>query len=137
MADDAPNPSLSVMMMPSDANVLGTIFGGTILSYIDNAGFVEARRHGLHRWVTASMERVDFRKPVRVGDIVHFMTTTAATGTSSVTVDVVVEAERYTSGKRVLVTEASLTMVSVDASGAAIPFSSPPTVQLPPGDEGA
>ncbi len=43
--------ALSVIMMPRDSNVYGTIFGGIILSYIDQAGFVEARKHGNHRWV--------------------------------------------------------------------------------------
>jgi len=52
--------ALSVIMMPRDSNIYGTIFGGIILSYIDQAAFVEARRHGLHRWVTASVDRVDF-----------------------------------------------------------------------------
>ena len=54
--------ALSVIMMPRDSNIYGTIFGGIILSYIDQAGFVEARRHGVHRWVTASVDRVDFKK---------------------------------------------------------------------------
>ncbi|MDP6541927.1 MAG: hotdog domain-containing protein, partial [Phycisphaerales bacterium] len=66
--------ALSVIMMPRDANIYGTIFGGIILSYIDQAGFVEARRHGVHRWLTASVERVDFKKPVFVGDVVRFIT---------------------------------------------------------------
>jgi len=51
--------ALKVTMMPRDTNPHGTIFGGVILSYIDQAGFIEARRHGTHRWVTASIQRVD------------------------------------------------------------------------------
>ncbi|MDP6693206.1 MAG: hotdog domain-containing protein, partial [Phycisphaerales bacterium] len=105
--------ALSVIMMPRDANIYGTIFGGIILSYIDQAGFVEARRHGVHRWLTASVERVDFKKPVFVGDVVRFITQTSKTGTSSVVIKVKVEAERFDTGKRVVVTEAQLTRVSV------------------------
>ena len=122
--------ALSVIMMPRDANIYGTIFGGIILSYIDQAGFVEARRHGVHRWLTASVERVDFKKPVFVGDVVRFITQTSKTGTSSVVIKVKVEAERFDTGKRVVVTEAQLTMVSVCPKGNPIPFNGPPTVKV-------
>jgi acyl-CoA thioesterase YciA len=120
--------ALSVIMMPRDSNVYGTIFGGIILSYIDQAGFVEARKHGTHRWVTATFDKVDFKKPVYVGDVVRFYTNTVKTGCSSVVVGVTVEAERFDTSKRVDVTQAVLTMVSVDENGNSIPFDSPPTV---------
>jgi acyl-CoA thioesterase YciA len=128
-----PTTALSVIMMPCDSNVYGTIFGGIILSYIDQSAFVEARRHGVHRWVTASVDRVDFRQPVYVGDVVRFITCTSKTGSSSVVVDIKVEAERFDTGNHVLVTEATLTMVSVNAEGNAIPFDGPPTVQAADG----
>jgi acyl-CoA thioesterase YciA len=115
-------------MMPRDANVYGTIFGGIILSYIDQAGFVEAKRHGIHRWVTASIERVDFTKPVYVGDVVRFKTKTLKTGRSSVLIEVTVEAERFNTHDRVVVTTAKITMISVNEEGKSIPFDSPPTV---------
>jgi acyl-CoA thioesterase YciA len=121
-------PALRVVMMPRDANQYGTIFGGVILSYIDQSGFIEARRHGRHRWVTVAMDKVDFYAPVHMGDIVSFLTATEHTGTSSVRVRVRVEAERYMSGDTVRVTEATLVMVAVDAAGRPIPFRSPPTV---------
>jgi acyl-CoA thioesterase YciA len=120
--------ALSVIMMPRDSNVYGTIFGGIILSYIDQAGFVEARKHGTHRWVTATFDKVNFGKPVYVGDVVRFYTNTVKTGCSSVVVGVTVEAERFDTAQRINVTEAVLTMVSVDENGKAIPFDSPPTV---------
>ena len=120
--------ALSVMMMPRDANVYGTIFGGIILSYIDQAGFVEAKRHGINRWVTASIERVDFTKPVYVGDVVRFITKTLKTGRSSVLIEVTVEAERFNTHDRVVVTTAKITMISVNEEGKSIPFDSPPTV---------
>ena len=74
-------PALRFMPMPRDTNVYGTIFGGVILSWIDQAGFVEARRHAKCRWVTASIERVDFRSPVNVGDLVRLLTRPRRTGT--------------------------------------------------------
>ncbi len=119
--------ALRVVMMPRDTNQYGTIFGGVILSYIDQAGFIEARRHGQHRWVTVCLEKVSFQAPVKTGDVVSFLTRTEATGTSSVSVRVVVDAERYESGRTARVTEATLTMVAIDAGGRPIPFASAPS----------
>lgn len=124
--------ALRVVMMPRDANNYGSIFGGVILSYIDQAGYIEARRHGMHRWVTASIERVDFKAPVHLGDVVSFLTATEETGTSSVKVQIRVEAERYATGEIVHVTQARTTMVAVGATGKAIPFRSPPTISPEP-----
>jgi len=121
------HPALRVVTLPRDTNQYGTIFGGVILSYIDQAGFVEARRHGVHRWVTVAIDRVEFKQPVHLGDVVTFYATTIRTGTSSVTVRVEVEADRYLTGDSVPVTEAVLTLVAVDAHGKPIPFTSPPT----------
>lgn len=120
--------ALRIATLPRDTNHYGTIFGGVILSHIDQAGFVEARRHGQHRWVTAAIDRVDFKAPVHVGDVVNLYTTTVRTGTKSVTVMVEVEAERFTTGVVVPVTSATMTMVAVDAAGRSIDFRSPPTV---------
>jgi acyl-CoA thioesterase YciA len=118
---DAPTLALRVLMMPRDTNHQGTIFGGIILAHIDQAGYVEARRHGLHRWVTASIDRVDFKAPVHVGEVVEFKSRTIRAGRSSVTVQVVVDAQRL-DGSWARVTEAQLTMVSVDEDGRSIPF---------------
>jgi len=120
-------PSLRVIMMPRDSNQYGTIFGGEILSYIDQAGFIEARRHGIHRWVTASVDQVDFKAPVFIGDTVQFLTRPLRKGTTSIKVCVRVEAERFDTGDTIEVTQAELTLVSVDASGKPIPFDSPPS----------
>lgn len=128
MSDTAPNnpPSrslaLRVVTMPKDTNQYGTIFGGVILSLIDQAGFVEARKHGNHRWVTVAMDAVEFKQPVHLGDVITAYTSTARVGRTSVTVEVQVEAERYSSGQTVGVTSARLVMVSVDEHGKAIPF---------------
>lgn len=120
--------ALRALMMPADTNHQGTVFGGVILSRIDQAGYLEARKNGRHRWVTASMDQVNFVAPVFDGDTVSFMTRTIRTGRSSVTVEVKVQAERHATGDVVPVTDAKLTMVSVNAAGQAIPFDSPPTV---------
>ncbi len=135
MSDDAKQPpALRVVMMPRDSNVYGTIFGGVILSYIDQAGFIEARKLGLHRWVTVSIEKVDFRAPVFIGDVVSFYTTLQKTGTTSIKIRIHVEADRLATGEIVHVTEARLTMVSVNQECRPIPFTSPPTAGLEAGD---
>ncbi len=123
-----PSIALSVVMMPRDSNAYGTIFGGIILSYIDQAGFIEARKHGNHRWVTVTIDKVDFKKPVFVGDVVRFFTSTLKTGSSSVTTEIIVEAERFDTANKIEVTKAVITMVSVNEDGKAIPFSSPPSI---------
>lgn len=120
--------ALRVMTLPRDTNHYGTIFGGVIMSYIDQAGFIEARHHGVHRWVTASMDRVDFKAPVFLGDVVNFYATTVRVGRTSVTVRIDVEAERYASDKVSPVTTATLSMVAVNEKGTPIPFSEPPTI---------
>jgi acyl-CoA thioesterase YciA len=130
----APEPhcALRVVMMPRDTNVYGTIFGGVILSYIDQAAFIEARRHGHHRWVTASIDRVNFKSPVLVGDVVSLVTSTMETGTSSVQVKIWVDAERYETQETIHVTEAHLTLVAIDAAGRPIPFDTPSTMAPKP-----
>ncbi len=128
MTDHPRRLALQVVTMPKDTNSYGTIFGGVILGYIDQAGFVEARRHGPHRWVTASIDRVDFTAPVHLGDIVRFYTTTQRTGTTSVTIRVEVEAERYRTNQNVPVTHATITLVSINSQGKPIPFNSPPSI---------
>lgn len=108
-------PAIRVVMMPRDTNALGTIFGGIILSYIDQAGAVEAHRHARSRLVTVAMREVEFHQPVFVGDLVSFYAEATRLGNTSITVKIVVEAERRTSGgKRVLVTQAEVVYVQVD-----------------------
>ena len=102
-------------MMPRDTNAFGTIFGGIILSYIDQAGAVEARRYSNQAFVTVAMREVEFHAPVFVGDLVSLYTETVRVGHSSITVKVTVEAHRRDShGKSVLVTEAEVIYVAVD-----------------------
>jgi acyl-CoA thioesterase YciA len=123
--------ALQVVMMPRDANPIptvlpgaaqarlySTIFGGVILSYIDQAGAIGARREVIRAGgappflVTVAMNRVEFHQPVLVGDVVRFLTRLVRFGRTSVTVHVNVEAER---GQQILqVTEAEVVYVGVD-----------------------
>ncbi len=92
--------AIRVVMMPRDTNPLGTIFGGIILSYIDQAGTVEALQHTKKRLVTVAMHEVKFIAPVFVGDLVSFYTETVKVGTTSLTVRVTVEARRGQAPRR-------------------------------------
>ena len=116
-------PAIKVLLMPKDTNPMGTIFGGVILSHIDVASAVEARKAAPHRYVTKAMREVEFLQPVFVGDIVNFFTETLRIGRTSVTVRVDVEAERWSSGTgdRVRVTEAEVVLVATDEAGRPIP----------------
>ena len=113
--------AMRIVTMPSQTNPYGSIFGGIILSYIDQAGFVEARRYGDLDWVTAAIDQVEFHAPVFVGDIVTFITKTTRLGRTSLDVQVEVEAERFKSHKVVHVTSANLTMVGM-RDGKPFPF---------------
>jgi acyl-CoA thioesterase YciA len=111
-------PAVRLIMMPKDTNSNGTIFGGMILSYIDLAGAVEARRHASGPIVTVAMKEVEFHAPVFVGNLVSFYTETLRVGRTSVTVSVSVEVERGSEGTdRVQVTEADVTYVQIGADG--------------------
>ncbi len=109
-------PTLRVVPMPADTNVAGDIFGGWILSQIDIAGSVVAHRRARGRVITVAVNAVQFHKPVFVGDLVSLYADVVRVGTTSITVDVTVYAERFrndTHAQRVRVTEATLTYVAM------------------------
>ena len=111
-------------MLPKDTNAYGTIFGGVILSHIDLAGGVEARRQSIKKFVTKAMREVVFVAPVYLGDLVTFYTRTIKIGSTSITVDVEVEAERLGPGgtkEIVRVTNAEVVYVAVDDYGRPTP----------------
>ncbi len=110
------NAAIRITMMPRDTNAHGTVFGGIILSYIDIAGGVEAVRHTRHdRFVTVAMKEVIFHEPVFVGDLVSFYAQTVKLGNTSISIRVVVEAERFGShGQSVRVTEAEVVYVAIN-----------------------
>ncbi|NOY72229.1 MAG: acyl-CoA thioesterase [Gammaproteobacteria bacterium] len=108
-------PTLRMLAMPTDTNVAGDIFGGWIMSQVDIAGSVVAYRQAQGRVVTVAVNSFVFHKPVFVGDLVNLYADVTRIGNTSITVDVVVYAERHRSQKQVIrVTEATLTYVAVD-----------------------
>jgi len=118
-------PAIRVLMMPRDTNALGTIFGGIILSYIDQAGAIAAHSQVAGKLVTVAMHEVEFHSPVFVGDLVSFFTEIVKIGNSSITVRVMVEAVRRKPAERVEVTEAEVVYVHVDDQGRPQPIAQP------------
>ena len=109
------DPALRIMPMPKDTNRYGTVFGGVILSYLDIAGALEARKTAPMNYVTVAMNKVEFHQPVFVGDQVSFYTKTIRKGKTSITVAVDVVASRYDNpDEHVQVTSAEITYVAVD-----------------------
>ena len=107
----------SELMMPQDANNMGHVFGGVILSMMDKTAAIAAFRHSRASVVTASIDRVDFREPVRLGDLVIMRSSVNFVGRSSMEVGVRVEAEDLLSGHRRHTNSCYLTFVAVDANG--------------------
>ena len=131
MVQDHLQPKSRVLMMPRDTNAAGTIFGGVILSYIDQAGAEEAICQGARRVVTVAMNQVVFHEPVYVGDLVSFYTELISVGRTSVTVKVLVKsARRFDRDDLVDVTKAEITYVNVDGDGRPIPIEQPRGVEV-------
>ncbi len=108
-------PTLRVMPMPSDANVHGDVFGGWIMAQVDIAGALPAVRRANGRVGTVAVNSFVFKQPVFVGDLLSFYARIVKTGTTSITVNVEVYAERNRLQAEVVkVTEATLTYVATD-----------------------
>jgi acyl-CoA thioesterase YciA len=116
-------PSIRRLMMPRDTNAVGTIFGGVILSEVDLAAAIGASENHTGSVVTVSMDKVDFKAPVYVGDLVSFYAKTERVGRTSVTVRVDVWSQRRFGGSEMQhVTEAVVTMVAVNEDMKPIPL---------------
>ena len=109
---------LKVIPMPADCNANGDIFGGWVMAQVDLAGSVIPARHVQGRMATVAVKEFIFKQPVRVGDILSFFAEIKRIGTTSITVDVEVYAERFRAqGQFVKVTQATLTYVAIDEKG--------------------
>jgi acyl-CoA thioesterase YciA len=114
-----PYVAIQVVMMPADTNPHGTIFGGVILSYIDMAGAIGARRsiqlaggNAEIAYMTVAVNRVEFKHPVLVGDVVRFVAAVKKVGRTSITMHINVEADR--GAQTIQVTEAEIVYVGVE-----------------------
>lgn len=122
--DTAPttSPTTRTMAMPADTNPSGDVFGGWVLSQMDIAAGISAGQRAQSRVVTASIDAMNFIRPVHVGDILGVYTTITRVGTSSM--DILVEAwvRRDRIGSREQVTKATFTFVAVDKNGKSVPI---------------
>ena len=109
------------LMVPTDANFQGNVFGGAILAEVDRVAYITATRHSGLNCVTASFDRVDFLAPVKVGHVVTFDSRLTFAGHTSMEVWVEVTAEEMTGGPSIPVGNAYVTMVSVGPDGRPTP----------------
>lgn len=114
------------LVLPPDTNHLDTIFGGKVLSYIDEIAALTAMKHSNCVVVTASIDSVDFLSSAKVGDALTLEACVTSTGRTSMEVYVKVFADDLLQGRKVMTTESFLTMVAVDVEGKPTPV--PPII---------
>jgi acyl-CoA hydrolase len=108
---------MSELMLPQHANNMGHVFGGVILSMMDRCAAISAFRHSRQAVVTASIDRVDFREPIHLGDLLVMKASVNFVGRTSMEVGVRVEAEELLTGRRRHTNSCYLTFVAVDRNG--------------------
>ena len=113
--------TVAEVMMPHMANVLGNVHGGVLLGMMDRVGAVAAIRHAQQVWVTVSVDRVDFREPVRVGELVTMQASVNYAHRTSIEVGVRVEAENLLTGVKRHTNSCYLTFVAIDEQGRPVP----------------
>jgi acyl-CoA hydrolase len=107
----------SALMMPTDENALGHVFGGAILAMMDKTAAVCAIRHSRSTCVTVSVDRVDFRQPILVGELVHMRASVNYVGRSSMEIGIRIEAENMLTGVRRHTNSCYMTYVAIDSMG--------------------
>jgi acyl-CoA hydrolase len=122
MSDIAPSPAptevrLAQLVMPNQTNHHGTLFGGHALGLMDHAGWIAATRYARRTMVTVASDRVEFKVPVRAGQLVELVARVARVGRTSVTVAVDMFSEDVTTGERRLATSGSFVFVAIDDQG--------------------
>ncbi|WP_103108675.1 acyl-CoA thioesterase [Brevibacillus reuszeri] len=105
------------LVQPSDTNYHGTIFGGTMMAYVDEVAAIAAMRHSRRPVVTASIDSIDFLAPVKMGHSICLEAFVSSTGRTSMEIFVKVISENLQSGERVLTATSFLTFVALDEDG--------------------
>jgi acyl-CoA hydrolase len=113
--------SVARLTVPTDANFMGKVFGGVLLEEIDRVAYITATRHSGLNVVTASFDRVDFERPVHVGQVLDFDARITYVGRTSMEVAIEVRAEALLGGAKYRVVRAWVTMVAVDSDGRPVP----------------
>jgi uncharacterized protein (TIGR00369 family) len=124
---------MSELMMPNMANNMGNVFGGVILSLVDRAAAVAATRHARKPCVTVSVDKVDFREPIFLGELVTAQASVNYTGRTSMEVGVRIEAENLLTGQRRHTNSCYVTYVAVDEHGHPTPV--PPVLAETPDEK--
>ena len=124
---------MSELMMPQHANIMGNVFGGVVLSLADRVAAVAAIRHSNRQCVTVSVDKVDFREPIRVGELVTAMARVNFTGRTSMEVGVKVIAENVLTGERRHTNSCYITYVALNDAGE--PVEVPPIVPETPDEK--
>ncbi len=122
--------STARLMMPTDANVLGNVFGGAIMRYMDEIAAIVAWRHAGINCVTASIDRMNFYAPVYVGNLLILKATVNYVGKTSMEIGVRIEAQDPTTKKSTHTGSCYLTYVAIDAKGRPTPI--PPLIPTTP-----
>lgn len=117
------------MVFPDHTNHLGTLFGGQALAWMDKAAFIAASRYARRTVVTARSEQVDFKLPIRQGQLVETIARVVGVGRTSMQVDVELVAEDLLSGERELCTQGRFVMIALDGDGR--PTGVPPLAASP------
>lgn len=113
---------LAELVMPNHTNHVGTLFGGHALGLMDHAGWVAATRCARRTMVTVASERVEFKVPVRAGQLVELVAKVAEVGRTSVRVAVDMYAEDVATGDRRLATSGSFVFVAIGDDGRPVPI---------------
>jgi acyl-CoA thioesterase YciA len=113
--------TMRVPAMPADANAAGDVFGGWVMAQMDLAAGIRASERARGRVVTAAINALAFRRPVKIGDVLELFTSVSKIGRTSMTLHVEAWAQRYMTHEKVKVTDASFIMVAVDENGSPRP----------------
>lgn len=108
---------MTELVLPQHTNAVGTVFGGTVMSWIDICAAICAQRHTNSIVVTAAVDDLIFRAPLRLGDVVRLTARVNAAFRKSLEVEVCVEREERATGHRSLCVDARLTFVALDDAG--------------------
>ncbi len=110
------------LIFPHQTNHYGTLFGGHALGVMDKAGYLSATRYARRTMVTVASDRVEFKVPVRAGQMVELVAQVMSAGTTSVTVGVEMFVEELLSRDRRLATRGSFVFVAVGPEGRPVPI---------------
>ncbi len=119
------DPAIRVVAMPKDANPDGDVFGGWLLSQMDIAGYIPARKYAQMRLVTVAMDNINFHHPVLVGDCLECYSFIEKIGRTSIRVKVEAYVDRFSGGEKLKVTEGNFVYVAIDQNRRPAPVPKP------------